>query len=60
MWVGKEDNLSTPQDARWARDQLGDSVVKYVEMDNVAHSTFNFGKDMSYVHDMIDLVETHM
>lgn len=49
MFVGVHDNLSTPVDARWLKRQLGDKVVKYVELESLDHSAFNFGKDMSYI-----------
>lgn len=56
MFVGEEDNLATPLDAKWLKDQLGDNVIEYMEIANFDHSSFNFGKDMSYVNKVIKLV----
>ena len=53
MFVGKQDALATPTDAQWAKDQLGDKVIYYHEMDNVDHSAFNFGRDMSFLNEVM-------
>jgi len=59
MFVGKEDKFSTPLDAGWARDQLGPAVVHYHELENTDHSAFNFGRDMSYLNSVLDLIEEY-
>jgi len=47
MFVGKQDELSSIVDSRWTRDQLGQSLVHYEEM-NGGHMTFLVGKDMRF------------
>lgn len=47
MFVGADDELASPIDARWTRDQLGDAVVHYQEQPG-GHISFNIGKDMTY------------
>mmetsp|Transcript_43017 Transcript_43017/g.30996 ORF Transcript_43017/g.30996 Transcript_43017/m.30996 type:complete len:171 (+) Transcript_43017:691-1203(+) len=47
MFVGLDDELATPEDARWTRDQIGDAVVHYQEQIG-GHISFTIGKDMTY------------
>lgn len=58
MFVGKEDILSTPVDARWTKDQIGDAVIKYTELEDHDHSSFNFGRDMSFMEDVYATIKT--
>ena len=59
MFVGKEDILSTPIDAQWARDEIGRAVFHYRELENHDHSSFNFGKDMSFMEDVVAMVQKY-
>lgn len=52
LYVGLDDNIATPTDAKWLRDEIP-SVVSYTELEGFGHATFNFGNDMSYL-DMIE------
>ena len=54
MFVGVEDPLVEPFDARWTRDQLG-NVVWYHEYEKHDHS-FTLAKDMSYMTKVMELV----
>ena len=56
MYVGKQDMLATPTDAKWTKDQLGKQVIEYIEIDNFDHSAFNFGKNMTFLDGVMDLV----
>ena len=56
IFVGKEDSLATTEDAAWTQSQLGDIVVRYQELDGKDHSAFNYGKDMSYLEDVIKVL----
>ena len=57
MFVGSDDKLSMPENAKWARNRIGrDIVTEYTEIDHFSHTSFNFGKDMSYLDDVIKLV----
>jgi hypothetical protein len=47
MYVGIHDTIVIPADSQWIRDQLGNSVVEYKEI-NGGHSTFYVSKDASY------------
>lgn len=59
MFVGKEDILSTPIDAQWTKDQIGQAVIFYKELENHDHSSFNFGRDMSFMEDVMELVHKY-
>lgn len=57
MFVGRYDVLADPVDARWTRDQIGEAVVHYQEIDG-GHETFLLGKDMTFfTKDVMDLLE---
>ena len=47
IFTGIEDPLADITDAEWTRDQIGDNVVYYEEM-QAGHLTFMIGKDMTY------------
>jgi len=61
MFVGKDDDLADPEDARWAREEIrygGNALVEYYEF-NAGHASFMIGKDMSYFNRVIDLVQKY-
>ena len=47
MFTGSEDPLADITDSRWTRDQIGDNIVHYEEVE-AGHLTFLVGKDMTY------------
>ena len=47
MFTGKEDPIADLADSRWTRDQIGNVVVHYEEI-NAGHLSFVVGKDMSF------------
>ena len=47
MFTGLHDILADLTDSRWTRDQIGDNVVHYEEIE-AGHLTFMVGKDMTY------------
>jgi len=47
MFTGNVDILADLTDSRWTRDQIGDNIVHYEEID-AGHLTFMVGKDMTY------------
>ena len=57
--MGVHDELATPESGRWTRDQLGDKVVKYVELEETDHASFNFGKDMRFVGEVVELIKEY-
>lgn len=58
MIVGKYDLLGDVDDNRWLRDQLGSNVVYYKEYEQ-GHASFYFAKDMSYLDDIVNLINTY-
>jgi predicted esterase len=48
MISGLHDRIVYPADSQWVRDNLGSSLVDYVEV-NGGHTVFFLGKDMSFV-----------
>lgn len=56
MIVCREDEFSTPIDALKAVSEIGEAVIGYRERENCDHCSFNTGADMSYVDDMLALV----
>ena len=55
MFVGTEDLLGDPEDARETRDLIG-SIVHYEEIE-AGHMSFLAGKDMSYFERVLELLE---
>jgi hypothetical protein len=56
MFVGTEDDLGDPVDARWGRDQLAPGVLKHYEEYPGGHLTFQVGKDFSYFNRVMNLL----
>lgn len=52
MVAGIHDMIVYPVDTKWVRDNLGEVLVEYVEV-NGGHTTFFLGKDMSFVQNHI-------
>lgn len=47
MVAGKNDILADLEDAKWTRDEIGDAVIEFLEIDG-GHETFIVGKDMTW------------
>lgn len=58
MFVGKDDELSTPGVGQWTKNNIKNSVF-YQELDNWDHSSFSIGKDMSYFEDVLSLMSQY-
>lgn len=56
MFVGKQDDLATPEDTQWARDQIK-TTIYYEELDQFDHGSFMLGKDMSFMERVLQLVK---
>lgn len=57
MFVGKQDDLSTPEVGQWTLDKVSKTVVYYEEIEDHDHFTSAVGKDMSFVTDVINLLD---
>ena len=55
MFTGSEDPLADVTDSRWTRDQIGDNIVHYEEVE-AGHLTFLVGKDMTYFNTVMGLL----
>lgn len=62
FFVGKQDDLATPFDALWAKDQIGEDVIYYQEIDQFNHHSFTFGLHQKYdgmVDGIVSLANTY-
>lgn len=59
LFVGKEDKLSTPEDARFIRNAFlkNGNLHFYKEYDNMGHATFFLTKYKEYIYDVLRCVE---
>lgn len=55
MFVGKQDPLANLVDCKWAAETIK-TTVHYQEIDNCDHGSYLLGKDMSFMFDVIALV----
>ncbi len=56
--MGKKDPLANEVDTKWAWGEIHSKVKDgYYFLDNVDHSSFGSGIDMSYVDIMIDMIK---
>lgn len=58
MFVGKQDTLANHVDCKWAASQIA-STVHYQEIDNCDHGSYLLGKDVSFMFDVINLVQKY-
>jgi hypothetical protein len=58
MFVGKQDELSTPEVGKWTNSQVKNSVY-YKDLDNWDHATYSVGNDMSYFEDVLSLMSKY-
>ena len=56
MYVGLQDDLADPVDTRLTRDKLS-TLSFYKEYNNMDHSSFGIGKDMSFMSDVISQIK---
>ena len=59
MFVGSDDDLGDPTDARWAQAQFSSGVLKHYEEIAGGHLTFLAGKDVSYFDRAMDLIKQY-
>lgn len=52
MFTGIHDTIVQPSDSEWVRDQLGESVVEYTEI-NGGHTVFFLGKDATFIKENV-------
>lgn len=57
MFVGKQDDLSSPAHGQWTRDKVNKTIVYYEEIDQHDHFSPSVAKDMSYVDEVIKLLD---
>ena len=57
IFIGKQDDLSNPIDARRLKDELGSVVKLYLEIEMYDHSSFLLGKKMDYLDDILTLLQ---
>ena len=53
LFIGKQDELATPEAGSWLANELANCVC-YKELDDVDHASFNFGSDMGYVTEILE------
>ena len=58
MIVGKQDDLADPVGTQWARERIA-NVVHYDVIDGMDHFSFNVGKDMHFIDDILKLLDQH-
>ena len=54
LFVGENDLLADATDAMWIKEVMGDTVFHY-QLNAGGHSTFLYGKDMTYWNDIMDI-----
>lgn len=59
LFVGKQDTFADEYDVMWLKRGLGKRVVEEKVYNNFDHFSFQIGKDMSYVQDVIDLLKQY-
>lgn len=53
MFVGNQDELSTPAVGQWTKEKVNSTLVYYEELENWDHYTYAVGKDMSYMENVL-------
>jgi hypothetical protein len=59
MFVGKQDDLSTPAANAWTKSKLSIKPVYYKERNHWDHGTFSIGVDNSYLDDLLGLLSIY-
>ncbi len=59
MIVGKQDDLANPTDTQKVRNEIGDAVKLYLEIEGYDHGAFLLGKSMDYVKDCLLLMRNY-
>ena len=59
LFSGSLDRLADPKDVEWLRKSLRPGVVVYDKEMNFGHSTFMWGKDLSYIKDVVSLARKY-
>ena len=58
MYVGKQDDLATTTDARWAQKSIK-TIQYYQKVDKCDHGTFLTGFNMTLIDSVFDQVKMH-
>ena len=58
LFAGKDDELGDPVDVAWLKTQI-QKVLKTDKTYDLGHISFLFGKDLSYVDDLIEFLNTY-
>ena len=58
MFVGKNDDVANPIDTRWAKKKVNTTLF-YEEIDNFDHGSFTIGRNMSYLKDVLVLLNSY-
>ena len=60
LFSGTEDRLADPEDVEWLRNELGENCVKSKAYEGMGHTAFIIAKDISWFHDVIELIEMYL
>ena len=59
MFVADEDELGDLTDASYTRQKMQKNVMKHFEVIHGGHMTFMVGRDVSYLKNMLSLVDQY-
>lgn len=59
LFVGEEDDLGTPAVGKWTKNKIKKNLVYYKEIPDHDHFTSAVGYDMSFVTDIIELLDAY-
>lgn len=59
FFVGAEDSLADPTDAKEAYDDVGTAAIHWEVIPNFDHGSFCMGVDMSYMNTVVSIVNQH-
>lgn len=56
---GKKDLLAQPDDVEWVIEELGENVIYKQMYEDMGHTTFMMGNDISWFHDIVKIMEMY-
>ena len=59
MYSSKSDTLSTPEDNLWFAEQLGDSLVSFLQYEGDCHMSFGNGFNVEIIDDLLEIDEQY-
>lgn len=59
LFSGNQDQTADPHDVAWLADRLGERIIKSVKIDKFDHQSFSIGKNMTYVNDVLHLLDQY-